>query len=278
MTRVMKRVVATLGVLCLTAGMALAQTTTASSETKAFEVLAVDGNLLLVNLPEGTREINVPAVSVHGQRTAAVRAAVEAGHERHGRHHDENNGDTGHSHPGEERHGHAVERHFHHREDRRQVKMFTQGDIDKRGVKIMRDGRPPDFGFRQGDQLTATIITSMPPHVMTEKEVQATLAKTKAGRAGGDQWGSRNEDAVVTVGGADPVRSPLDWCGTGAAEDRQLVASSRARERPVARSGMRTEFRPPLRSLTGSRSRAALVFCGRGLINLSFRLKPTRAR
>ena len=149
-----------------------------------------------------------------------------------------------------------------------QVKMFTQGDIDKRGVKILRDGRPATISdFRQGDQLTATIVTSMPPHVMTEKEVQATLAKTKAGRLRRRvgqcvQWSSRNEDAVVTVGGADPVRRSLDWCGTGAAEDRQLVASSRARERPVACSGMRAEFWPPLRSLTGSGPGRARVLTG----------------
>src|SRR5688572_16751581 len=67
--RAMNRVVATLGVLCLTAGVALAQTTT-STETKAFEVLAVDGNVLVVSLPEGTREITVPEdfrFTVNGQ-------------------------------------------------------------------------------------------------------------------------------------------------------------------------------------------------------------------
>ena len=51
--------------------MAVAQTTTASSETKEFEVIGVDGNLLIVNLPEGTREINVPPgfmFTVNGQQ------------------------------------------------------------------------------------------------------------------------------------------------------------------------------------------------------------------
>ena len=69
MKRAMSRVVSTLGFLCLTAGVALAQTT-ATTETKTFEVLAVDGNVLVVNLPEGTREITVPAgftFTVNGQ-------------------------------------------------------------------------------------------------------------------------------------------------------------------------------------------------------------------
>jgi len=179
MTRVMKTVVSTLGVLCLTAGMAVAQTTTASSQTKAFEVIGVDGNMLIVNLPEGTREINVPAgfmFTVNGQQltvgqlkpgmkgtatittkttvTPVTVTEVKSGTVM------QSSGNSIIVRTGD------------------QVKMFTQGDIDKRGVKILRDGRPATISdFRQGDQLTATIVTSMPPHVMTEKEVQATLAK-----------------------------------------------------------------------------------------------------
>ena len=62
------------------------------------------------------------------------------------------------------------------------IKMFTQSDIDKRGVKIMRDGQPASISdFRTNDRLTATIVTSKPPRVMTEKEVQATLAKSGGG-------------------------------------------------------------------------------------------------
>ena len=179
MTRVMKTVVSTLGVLCLTAGMAVAQTTTASSQTKAFEVIGVDGNVLIVNLPEGTREINVPAgfmFTVNGQQlsvqqlkpgmkgtatittkttvTPVTVTEVKSGTVM------QSSGNSIIVRTGD------------------QVKMFTQGDIDKRGVKILRDGRPATISdFRQADQLTATIITSLPPHVMTEKEVQATLAK-----------------------------------------------------------------------------------------------------
>jgi LPXTG-motif cell wall-anchored protein len=59
-----------------------------------------------------------------------------------------------------------------------QTKAFTQSDIDKRGIKIVRDGKPAQVSdFHQGDQLTATIITTKAPQVVTDKEVQATLAK-----------------------------------------------------------------------------------------------------
>jgi hypothetical protein len=61
------------------------------------------------------------------------------------------------------------------------IKMFTQSDIDKRGVKIMREGKPATISdFRANDRLTATIITTKPPRVMTEREVQATLARNES--------------------------------------------------------------------------------------------------
>ena len=43
----------------MTAGI-FAQTSTAT-ETKKFQVIAVDGNQLVVTLPEGTRELTVPS-------------------------------------------------------------------------------------------------------------------------------------------------------------------------------------------------------------------------
>jgi hypothetical protein len=61
------------------------------------------------------------------------------------------------------------------------IKMFTQGDVDKRGVKIMRSGKPAQISdLRTGDRLTATIITTKPPQVLTEREVKATLATAPA--------------------------------------------------------------------------------------------------
>ena len=65
------------------------------------------------------------------------------------------------------------------------VRMFTQGEVDKRGVKIVRAGKPAQLSdFREGDRLSATIITSMPPRVMTEQEVRATVS-TASATAGG---------------------------------------------------------------------------------------------
>ena len=185
--------------------MALAQTTTSSSETKAFEVLAVDGNVLVASLPEGTREITVPEdfrFTVNGQPlsvrqlkpgmkgtavittkttvTPVTVTQVKSGTVM------QNSGAS------------IIVR------TEEGIKMFTQGDVDKRGVRIMKDGQPAQISdLRQGDQLTAVIITSKPPRVMTEKEVTATLAKPGAPAA--------SSAAASASGRLPPGRSRRRW-------------------------------------------------------------------
>jgi hypothetical protein len=58
------------------------------------------------------------------------------------------------------------------------TRRYSQGELDKKGVEIIKNGRPARLAdLRRGDKLTATLITSGPPSVLTEKEVQATLAE-----------------------------------------------------------------------------------------------------
>ena len=186
MSSAMVRAVLAVAVLCATAGVSQAQTTATSTETKSFEVLAVEGHTLVVRLPEGTRELTVAddfRFTVNGQqlsvtqlkpgmkgtavvttRTTVTPVTVT----------EIKNGtvamQTGMS--------------IIVRTDEG-IKSFTQGDIDKRGVKIYRSGKPAQISdFREGDKLSATIITSMPPKILTEKEVQATLATAGGGGAG----------------------------------------------------------------------------------------------
>ena len=59
MTRAIVRVALCGAVVCLTATVSLAQTST-TTETKKFQVVSVDGNDLVVKLPEGTKAMTVP--------------------------------------------------------------------------------------------------------------------------------------------------------------------------------------------------------------------------
>jgi hypothetical protein len=187
MRSAMVRTILAAAVICSTAAVVLGQTTATSTETKAFEVIAVDGSHLTVRLPEGTREIAVPAgfmFTVNGQqlsvsdlrpgmkgtanittRTTVTPVTVT----------EVKNGTV------------AVQTGMSIivRTDEG-IKSFTQEDVDKRGVRIVRNGKVAQISdFRQGDQLSATIITSLAPKVVTEKEVQATLAS--AGGAAGSR-------------------------------------------------------------------------------------------
>ena len=122
------------------------------------------------------------------------------------------------------------------------VRMFSQGEVDKRGVKIMRDGKPAQLSdFREGDRLSATIITSKPPRVMTEKEVQATLAAA-AGSSGGAASGAG-------TGGARRG-------GAAAAGAAPRGTSAQAQRPPAARTLPKTASSwPSLGSRASCRSR-----------------------
>ena len=186
MSRAMSRLVLAAAAVCLTAVTSLAQQSTASSENKTFEVIAVDGNQLVVNLPEGTREITVPAgflftingkqmpvqqltPGMKGTATIPTKTTVTPVTVTQVK-----NGTVA------VRSGSTIIV----RTDEG-VRSFSQGEVDKRGVKIMRDGKAVQLSeLREGDRLSATIITSQPPKVVTEKDVTATLATAAKASAG----------------------------------------------------------------------------------------------
>jgi hypothetical protein len=181
MTRATIRLVLWGAFVCLTAAPALAQTTT--SETKKFQIISVDGSQLVVRLPEGTRELTVPPdfrfnvdgkmlpvqelkPGMSGSATITTKTTVTPVTVT------------------EVKNGTVMQNLGTSILVRTEtgMKMFTQGDIDKRGIKIYRDGKVAEItDFRANDQLTATIVTTKPPRVMTEREVNATLAKSGGG-------------------------------------------------------------------------------------------------
>ena len=243
MSRVMSQVILAAGMLACLAASASAQqqpVTTTATETKAFEVIAVDGNNLVVRLPEGTREMTVPEdfrfnvdgrqMSVHelmpgmrGTATITTRTTmtpVTVTEVKDGQ-------------VVQASGGAIIVR------TAEGVKSFTQGDVDKRGVKIMKDGKPASISdFHSGDRLTATIVTSRPPRTVTEKEVQATLARAEPA------------PAPPPSPAAAPTPSAAAPAPPSAAAPARPAAQGRA-EPPSSRSLPKTASPLPLLALTG---------------------------
>jgi hypothetical protein len=155
--------------------LASAQQTT--TEVKSFQVISVEGNTVVARTPEGTKEYTVPEsfrfmvdgkeVSVHelkpgmkGTATITTTTTVKPVTVTEVRNGEVVRGGGG-----------AIlvrgPKGFH---------SFTQADIDKRNVKIYRDGKPIQISELQtGDRLTATIVTEKPPQILTERQVKATV-------------------------------------------------------------------------------------------------------
>ena len=218
----------------LTAAVTLAQTSTTTTETKKFQVISVDGNDLVVKLPEGTKAMTVPEdfrftvdgkqLSVHELKPGMAGTATIT-----------TKTTTTPVTVTEVKNGtviRALGQSIIVRLPDGEVKQFTQSDIDKRGVKIIRDGKPAEItDFRDNDQLSATIITSKPPRVMTQREVQATLAKSGAGAgAGAPAAAAAPAPSAASTAGAAPsaVGGNLRLCAEDAAQDREPAADARA--------------------------------------------------
>jgi hypothetical protein len=226
MFRTMSRLFLAAMVVSLTGVVSQAQqSTTSSTQTKSFEVLAVQGNQLVVRLPEGTRELTVPddfrfnidgqqmavrelKVGMKGTATITTRTTVTPVTVT-----EVKNGTVMQS-SGSSIIVRTAEG----------IKMFSQGDIDKRGVKIVKNGEPAQISdFRQGDQLSATIITSKPPQVMTERQVNATLAKGAAPASGATPAAGAAGAGAAPAQSAQSSRSTAASSGTtGAGTTRSL--------------------------------------------------------
>jgi hypothetical protein len=169
-------------------GLSLAQTqTTTSVDVRHFEVIAVDGNRIVVRDERGTNEYTVPAdfrFTVDGKKMAASELK-----------------------PGmkgtatvtttttitpvvvtEIRHGVVVKAGVGSvtvlDDADRQRKKFTHDQLTERGIKIYRDGRVVTVSeLNKGDEISATVISQRAPEIVTEQEVDATLAKTEPAKA-----------------------------------------------------------------------------------------------
>ena len=58
-----------------------------------------------------------------------------------------------------------------------ETKKFSSKDIEKRHLVIYKDGKQiSPYDLKKGDNISATIVTELPPQIITEQEIQAFVA------------------------------------------------------------------------------------------------------
>jgi len=190
------------------AGATQAQTTT-TTDVRTFEIIAVDGNSLVVRNESGTHEYSVPddfRFTVDGRQlsvqdlkpgmkgtatvtTKTTLTPVTVTEVKEGTVVSATNYS-------------AIVR------SSEGVRRFTQNELDDRGVQILKEGRLIRIrDLRQGDNITATIFSKAPPVVLTETEVQATLAQATPAAAAPTQTAAAAPPAAAPSDSPAPVKA-----------------------------------------------------------------------
>jgi hypothetical protein len=174
-------VVVAVGMGLLTAEAALAQTQT-SVDVRNFEVLAVDGNRLIIRDQRGTQDLTVPddfrfkvdgrqmsakelKAGMKGEATVTTQTTITPVTIT------------------EIREASVVSTaglSVTIRGTDGVRRRFTQSELDKRGIEMIKDGRIVHVSqLNPGDLVTATLISNAAPTVVTETEVDVKLAQAK---------------------------------------------------------------------------------------------------
>lgn len=223
MRRTVKRVGLTLALLLMSVP-AWTQTST-TSRTVKFSVVAVDGNEVVVRTDTGTNSYQVPddfrftvngtPMSVHELKpgmagtatittTVTTRPVVVT----------------------EVKNGTVMRKIGNSVIVRgpNGMHMYSEGDVAEQHIRIYRDNKPISItDLSEGDSLTALFVTQKPPKVMTQREVDMTLASAGgSGRGAGSGAGA----GAGAAAGAGSARGSGSGASTGAAPGLSASAST----------------------------------------------------
>jgi hypothetical protein len=203
---------------------ALAQTTV-TTKVSDFELIAVDGNHLVVRDQNGTRELTVPPdfrFTVDGKPMAVseLRAGMKGTAVVTS---------TTVSRPvyvTTVKKGTVISQQGRSvliKEDNGKTHKFTQSEVDKRGIQLYIGDAPKRiFDLSPGDTISATIVSAGPPQVVTTQEVNAQLAAEAAP--------AQVAAAPAATPEAEQVAAPAEPAPEAAAPEPEAVAEEAAVE------------------------------------------------
>jgi hypothetical protein len=178
---------------------------TVTTRQSSFEIIAVDGNFLVVRDQNGTRELTVPPdfrFTVDGKSlavgdlhagmkgtatitTTTIQRPVYVTTIKMGTV------------------TYQTARSIQIKEDNGKVHKFTQSEIDSRGVRLYMGDTPIRISqLNPGDKVTATIVSEGKPEILTAQAVDAQLAAAEAAPAAPSP---EDEPAVVETPAAAPA-------------------------------------------------------------------------
>jgi hypothetical protein len=216
------------------AGAAQAQTTVTNRESN-FEVIAVDGNNLVVRDQNGTRELTVPPdfrFTVNGKSmavgdlhagmkgtatitTTTIQRPVYVTTIKMGTV------------------TYQTGRSIQIKEDNGKVHKFTQGEADARGVRLYMGDTPIRISqLNPGDKVTATIVSEGKPEILTAQAVDAQLAAAPDAPAATEP---QAETTVVETPAAAPADAPpaaTDEVAPAATDEATDVATASEPPKP----------------------------------------------